>query len=112
MVKSSPGQPTDITIVELSCPYDTFIKENYQSKFDKYSPLCLAFITSGYTCTIIVITVGSLGHVHHRVVPGLKKLGFRKRTATAISKYCSTSCVIGSFLIWQNRWPKYDSSKT
>ena len=93
-----------VYIVELSHPYDAFIESCYQTKFDKYFPLSLAIQGAGYQCTIIVLIIGSLGHVHKRFVPGLKRLGMSQIRAKAIAKYLSVSSMIGSYRVWRRRW--------
>ena len=39
-------------------------------------PLCQAIQQAEYDTKVLVFTVGSLGGVHHRVVPGLQLLGY------------------------------------
>jgi hypothetical protein len=91
-------------IVEISTPFDTFLQQCYQTKFEYYRPLS-EFITldTQYTCKIIVIIIGSTGCVHNKVVPGLRMLGISARKSKAIAKYLSISAAIGSKLVWQQR---------
>ncbi len=91
-------------VIEISNPYDSFLDICYNSKFIKYMPLCLEIQNTGYQCTIIVLIIGSLGHVHKRYVSGLKKLGIPQFRAKAIAKYLSISTMIGSFRVWRRRW--------
>jgi hypothetical protein len=90
-------------IVELACPYDPFIDMCYQTKFDKYMPLCLLLNTAGFHTKIIVLIIGSLGNVHRRFVPGLQQLGISKREAKTTARYTSISVMIGSRRVWQRR---------
>ena len=90
-------------IVEVSHPYDLFLEDCYQHKFDKYMPLCLNIQNTGHRCTIIVLVIGALGLVHKRYVSGLQKLGFSKYVAKAIAKYLSLSSMIGSRRVWRRR---------
>ena len=93
-----------VYIIEVSHPFDVFIETCYQSKFAKYMPLSLAIQDAGYRCTIIVLIIGSLGHVHKRFVPGLKMIGLKQQKAKAIAKYLSVSAMIGSYRVWRRRW--------
>ena len=52
------------SISEVSVPFDVFVKDYYQSKFNRYLPLCQAITEKGYDCKISVLIVGSLGSVH------------------------------------------------
>ena len=90
-------------IVEISHPFDAFIDKCYNSKFDKYFPLCLAIQDFGYECKIIVLVAGALGIVHKHFVPGLRILGFNNVVAKAIAKYVSISSMIGSRRVWRRR---------
>ena len=90
-------------IVEVAVPYDPFVNECYQGKFDKYMPLCQRISDLGYHCKIVVLIVGSLGSVHKKFVSGLCMAGLSPRRARAIAKYCSISAAIGSKIIWKLR---------
>jgi hypothetical protein len=90
-------------IVEVSVPFDVFVNDCYQSKFNRYLPLCQSITEKGYQCKIIALIVGSLGSVHCRFVSGLKLIGFPAGTAKRIAKYCSVSAMIGSKIIWKQR---------
>ena len=37
-----------VYIIEISCPFDAFLQENYTCKFDKYAPLNCAIQLAGY----------------------------------------------------------------
>ena len=90
-------------LVEVSHPYDLFLEQCYQHKFDRYMPLCLSIQNTGHRCTIIVLVIGALGLVHRRYVSGLQKLGFNKPVSKAIAKYFSISSMIGSRRVWRRR---------
>ena len=87
-------------VIELSNPFDAFIEKCYQSKFTKYLPLYLKLREAGFSTKIIVLVVGSLGTVHHRVVPGLRLLGMSRRSSASLAKYLSVSVMIGSRRVW------------
>ena len=90
-------------ILEVSCPFDAFIEECYNTKFQKYMPLCDMLTICGFDCKILVFVIGSLGHVHYRFCSGLRKLGFPIRVAKAVAKYTSISAMIGTNIIWKIR---------
>ena len=91
------------TIVEVSVPFDAFVDDCYQGKFDKYLPLCEEIQNIGFSCKICVLVVGALGSVHKRVVSGLQMTGIAKFRAKSIARYMSVSTMIGSFIIWKQR---------
>ena len=91
-------------IVEVSCPFDAFIEDCYNAKFQKYQPLCKLLTICGFDCKIFVFVIGSLGHVHYRFRSGLKKLGLPNRVTKAIAKYGSISVMIGTNIIWRIRY--------
>lgn len=90
-------------IVEVSNPFDSFIEQCYQHKFDKYMPLCLSLNDAGFTTKVIVLVIGSLGIVHKKVVPGLSILGLSKRQSKSLARYLSISVMIGSRRAWARR---------
>lgn len=93
-----------VFIVEISTPFDAFIDQCYQTKFDYYQPLCeLITVDTNYTCKIVVLIIGSTGCVHNKVVTGLKMLGMSTHRSKAIAKYISLSAAIGSNIVWQMR---------
>ena len=92
-----------VTLVEVSIPFDGFIDQCYQSKFDKYLPLCLEINQLGYRSDCIVLVIGSLGNVHTRFISGLMKVGVSRSEATFLAKYLSISSIIGSFQVWKAR---------
>ena len=90
-------------IVEISCPFDIFIDKCYTHKFEKYMPLCLSLNDAGFHTKIVVLTIGSLGTVHRRVVKGCMLMGLPKRLSRALAKYLSLSVMIGSRRAWARR---------
>ena len=90
-------------IVEVTVPFDVFMDDSYQAKFDKYLPLCQRISDIGFNCRIIVLIVGSTGSVHKKFVSGLCMAGLTPARARAIAKYCSISAAIGSKIIWKQR---------
>ena len=89
-------------IIEVSHPYDAFINICYQSKFDKYIPLCNALASIGLHSSIIVLIISSSGLVHNRFVSGLKLVSLSR--AKDIAKYLSISVMIGSRRVWKKRF--------
>ena len=93
-----------VFVVEISTPFDAFINQCYQTKFDYYLPLCeLINVDTLYTCKTVVIIIGATGCVHNKVIAGLKMLGISTRKSKAVAKYLSLSAAIGSKLVWQMR---------
>jgi hypothetical protein len=90
-------------IVEISNPFDSFIEQCFQHKFNKYMPLCFLLNDMGFMTRIVVLVVGSLGSVHRKVVPGLTLLGLSRRQSKALAKYLSISVMIGSRRAWARR---------
>ena len=90
-------------IVEISVPFDAFIEDCYEGKFQKYVPLFELLALSGYDAKIIVLIVGSLGHVHRRFTTGVRVLGIPNVMAKSLAKYASVSAMIGSHIIWRKR---------
>jgi len=90
-------------LAEIAIPYDTFLNDCYESKFNRYLPLCHRIKDTGYECKVIVLIIGSVGNVHKKFVNGLRMLGLHMSKAKATAKYCATSVVIGSRLIWKHR---------
>ena len=72
-------------IVEVSVPFDACIDDCYEGKFQKYVPLFELLALSGYDAKVVVLIVGSLGHVHHnRFTSGLKMLGISSSVAKSL----------------------------
>ena len=93
-----------VFIVEISCPFDAFVNQCYQTKFDYYLPLSeLINVDTDYTSKIIVIIIGSTGCVHKKVTTGLKMFGISARKSKAIARYLSLSAAIGSNIVWRMR---------
>ena len=70
---------------------------------NKYYPLCIEINELGFSTKIIVLVIGSLGHVHSKFIRGLTKIGINKKEAKMLTKYCSISAVIGSSKVWKTR---------
>ena len=84
-----------VYIIEVSCPFNAFLEENYDHKFSKYMPLCHAIQQAKYDTKVLVFTVGSLGGAHHMVVLGLQLLGYGRGDSVKNSKYLSISSILG-----------------
>ena len=95
-----------VTITEVSVPFDAHLDKCNNEKFNKYSPLGRELDELGYSVTIVVLIIGSLGHVHKRFVSGLKLAGLNQTNAKFLAKYCSISAIIGSYKVWQQRCKK------
>ena len=92
-----------VVITEIAVPFDAFLPVTYDSKFKKYYPLCSEVGQLGYSATIVVLIIGSLGSVHCKFVPGLMKNNVSKAESKYLAQYCSTSAVIGSHRVWMSR---------
>ena len=58
-----------VFVVEISTPFDAFINQCYQTKFDYYLPLReLINVDTLYTCKTVVIIIGATGCVHNKVI--------------------------------------------
>ena len=90
-------------LVEIALPFDTFIGETYQTKFEKYLPLSREINQFGFETKVIVLIIGSLGNVHKNFVTGLIKLNISRVIAKSLARYCSISSIIGSSKAWKTR---------
>src|SRR4029434_7208144 len=69
----------------------------------KYQPIVAKMRDLGYTCKMVVLIFGSLGHVHKLWVSVLRLAGLSKRQSKQLAKFCSVSAVIGSLAVWRRR---------
>ena len=92
-----------VHLVEIACPFDAFSQVCYQGKFDKYIDLSNEIGALGYTTHVVVLIVGSLGHVHKRFRSGLRKVGIPGYETKFLANYCSISAIIGSHKVWKMR---------
>ena len=93
-----------VFVIEISTPFDAFINQCYQTKFDYYLPLCeLINVGTLYKCKTVIIIIGATGCVHNKVIAGLKMLGISTRNSKSVGKYLSLRAAIGSKLVWQMR---------
>ena len=92
-----------VIIIEVGCSYDLYMDICFTTKMMKYQPLVECVKSLGYTCQLIVLVFGSLGHVHKLVLRGLQLGGLHKSVAKRLAKYCSVSATIGSLSIWKRR---------
>ena len=93
----------EVQLVEIAVPFDIHIQDTYQAKFNKYYPLCMEINQLGFSPKVIVLVIGSLGHVHRKFISGLTKIGINKKEAKILTKYCSISAVIDSSKAWKTR---------
>lgn len=96
-----------VTIIEIGCSFDAYMDTCYASKLLKYQPWYNVFNNFGYSCKVIALIFGSLGHVHKLCVRGLQICGLHKNKAKKLTRYCSVSAVIGSLYIWRRRCHLY-----
>ena len=92
-----------VIITEVSIPFDCHSSTCYQEKFNKYFPLSLEINNMGYRTQIIVLVIGSLGHIHSKFVSGLLKNNVVKHEAKFLARYCAISAMIGSYKAWKSR---------
>ena len=95
-------------LLEVAVPFDPFVPICFQSKFDKYFPLCQRIQDTGFDCKLLIFIVGSLGSIHSHFVSGLRLAGIPIRRGKGIAKYCSVSAMIGSRLAWKKRCRESD----
>ena len=57
----------------------------------------------GFSPKVIVLVIGSLGHVHRKFISDLTKISINKKEANMLTKSCSISAVIGSSKVWKTR---------
>ena len=93
----------ELNLIEIAVSFDIHILETYQAKFDKYCPLCREINQLEFDTKVIVLIIGSLGHVHSKFISGLTKIGIDQKEAKMLTKYCSISAVIGSSKVWKTR---------
>ena len=93
----------EVTIIDISTPFDAFLETCYNQKFNKYLPLSMELNDLGFRTKIFVLVIGSLGHVHRRFVSGLKNIGFSQTESKFLAKYLSISVIIGSYKVWKFR---------
>ena len=92
----------EVFLVEVGCTFDSSLEEAFLTKQVKYQPLVQAITHIGYTCQLVVLIFGSLGHIHRLVVRGLRIMGLSKCKAKQLATYCSIS---------SNRQPNYLEKK-
>jgi len=78
-------------LIEIAVPFDAFVNEVYQTKFNRYLPLCQRVNDMGYYFRTVVLVVGSLGSAHMKFVSGLKLCDVPVSMARSVAKYCSIS---------------------
>ena len=92
-----------IKILELSCPYDSYLQNTFETKKSKYAPFKDIIKSKGYQCDIIPFIVGSVGLVHGFCYVYLVQLGIPKRQAKGFCKQCSNSNIFFARNIWNTR---------
>ena len=92
-----------IKILEVSCPYDLYLQNTFETKKSKYAPLKDAIESKGYQCDIMPFIVGSVGLVHSFCYVYLVQLGIPKRQAKGFCKWCSNSNIFFARNIWNTR---------
>ena len=92
-----------VTITEVAIPFDGYLKKTYETKFEKYFPLCLEINAMGYRTNIIILLIGSLGHVSNKFISGLIKNNLSRSESKHLARFCSTSAMLGSLFAWKRR---------
>ena len=93
----------EVLLLEIGCVFDLYMEIAFNDKIIKYQPFLEILRDLGYQCKLIVIILGSLGHVHNRVLSGLRLAGLSSRKSKQLGKLCSISAVIGSLALWRMR---------
>jgi len=98
-----------ISLVELTCPWDTDADKARDRKISKYAGLKIALSNEGWDCGLYTIEVGARGHISKSVKDRLRSLfrswvppGHRSGVAQMI-KYASWISLVCSFSIFQAR---------
>ena len=73
-------------MVEVSVPYEAHLDICFQNKLNKYYPHSLEISELVYRAYVIILIVGSLGHVHSKFVNGLVSLGLKKFESKVLCK--------------------------
>ena len=94
-----------IKILEVSCPYDLYLQNTFETKKSKYAPLKDAIKSKGYQCDIMPFIVGSVSLVHSFCYVHLVQPGIPKRQAKGFCKWCSDSNIFFARNIWNTRCP-------
>ena len=92
-----------VWLVEVAVCFDAHIENCYQNKFNKYFPLSMEINQMGFNTRVIVLIVGSLGHIHKNFSKGLLQLNIRKYEIRGLCKYLSNSAIFSSHHIWKRR---------
>ena len=93
----------EVVVLEVACVYDLYMDIAFLDKLTKYQPIVAKMRDLGYTCKMVVLIFGSLGHVHKLSVSGLRLAGLSKRQSKQLAKFCSVSAAIGSLAVWRRR---------
>ena len=93
----------EVLIIEIGCVFDLYMDIAFYEKITKYQPITSRISDLGYTCKLIGLIFGSLGHVHKLMVSGLRLAGLPKTKCKQLAKFCSISATIGSLAVWRRR---------
>ena len=92
-----------VMVLEIGCVYDGYMDMTFNDKMTKYQPLLTKITSLRYSCRLIVLIFGSLGHVHRLTMSGLRLAGLTKGKSKQLARFCSVSAVIGSLAVWRRR---------
>ena len=90
-------------ILDIACPYDLSPSELYEMKLNKYRNLQRDITEKSISCKVDAVVIRSLGTVHSNALKVLMDTGMSKTKAKGLLKWSSTSCIIGSWQIWNIR---------
>ena len=94
---------TDVSIIDIACPYDFYIESTYQAKLEKYRCIKEFLSNKEIECSINAIIIGSLGTVHNQASKLLLKHQMKKEMAKGLLKWCSTGNIICAKNLWNLR---------
>ena len=94
---------TDVSIIDIACPYDLYIESTYQAKLEKYRCIKEFLSNKEIECSINAIIIGSLGTVHNQALKLLLKHQMKKEMAKGLLKWCSTGNIICAKNLWNLR---------
>ena len=75
----------------------------HEKKYDKYSPLCAAIKSNGWSVDLFAVEVGARGYCSETVRSCLRRLGLTNKLCRSALKSLSTTSMKCSFYIWLSR---------
>ena len=92
-----------VIIIELTCPCEENMPTWHEKKYDKYSPLCAAIKSNGWSVNLFAVEVGARGYCSETVRSCLRRLGFTNKLCRSALKSLSTTSMKCSFYIFLSR---------